>query len=157
MGGFMADRKELAEFTVMVMVENADGRILVQNKKSKSWGGLVFPGGHVERGEFFTDAAIREVREETGLTIRNPRIIAVKQFIDEYRYVVHLFSATEFTGELRSSDEGDVFFLTKEELLSRVDEMPVSFLQMLDIFFGKISATEHCMHRENGEWIQTFK
>ena len=154
----MADRKELAEFTVMVMVEDADGRVLVQNKRSKSWGGLVFPGGHVERGEFFTDAAVREVREETGLSVYDPRIIAVKQFIlDGYRYVVHLFKATGFDGTLSPSEEGEVFFLSKEELLSRADEMPVSFLQMLDIFFGRIDATEHCMYLEDGEWRQIFK
>ena len=155
---FMADRKELAEFTVMVMVEDEYGRVLVQNKKSDSWGGLVFPGGHVERGEFFTDAAVREVREETGLSIQDPRIIAVKQFVlDDYRYVVHLFRATKFCGTLSGSDEGEVFFLSREELLSRSDEMPISFREMLDIFFGRIDATEHCMYRENGEWKQLFK
>ncbi len=153
----MSDRKELAEFTVMVMVEDEHGRVLVQNKNSKSWGGLVFPGGHVEVGEFFTDAAVREVREETGLTILDPRIIAVKQFINGYRYVVHLFRATKFTGELSSSEEGEVFFLSKEELLSRADEMPVSFRQMLDIFFGRVDATEHCMYLDGGEWRQAFK
>lgn len=157
----MPERVENAEFTVMVMVEDSEGRVLVQNKKSKSWGGLVFPGGHVERGEFFTDAAVREVREETGLTVKEPRIIGVKQFIlDGYRYVVHLFRASDFTGELTSSEEGEVFFLTKEELLSRTGEMPVSFELMLDMFFGRTSATEHCMVQDESDperWYSIFK
>lgn len=157
----MSKRTESAEFTVMVMVEDGEGRVLVQNKNSKSWGGLVFPGGHVERGEFFTDAAVREVREETGLTILDPKIVGVKQFIlDDYRYVVHLFRATSFAGKLTSSEEGEVFFLSKEELLSRIDEMPVSFDRMLDMFFGRIEASEHCMYPDpdnEGEWRQEFK
>ena len=157
----MAERTENAVFTVMVMVEDKDGRVLVQNKRSKSLGGLVFPGGHVERGEFFTDAAVREVKEETGLTVLSPRIIGVKQFLmDDYRYVVHLFHASEFWGELTSSDEGEVFFISKEELLSRKDEMPVSFDRMLDMFFGRITATEHCMYPDpdnDGAWLQSFK
>ena len=157
----MSDRIENAEFTVMVMVEDGEGRVLVQNKRSKSWGGLVFPGGHVERGEFFTDAAVREVREETGLSILDPTLVGVKQFLmPDYRYVVHLYRATKFTGELTPSDEGEVFFLSKDELLARKSEMPVSFDRMLDMFFGRIRASEHCMFPDPdspGEWIQTFK
>ncbi len=157
----MSERMENAVFTVMIMVEDGEGRVLVQNKRSHTWGGLVFPGGHVERGEFFTDAAVREVREETGLTITDPTLVGVKQFImPDYRYVVHLYRATEFTGELTPSDEGEVFFLTKDELLSRKAQMPVSFDRMLDMFFGRIRASEHCMYPDpehDGEWLQEFK
>ena len=145
----------------MVMVEDTEGRVLIQNKKSKSWGGLVFPGGHVESGEFFTDAAVREVREESGLTVLDPTLVGVKQFLmPDYRYVVHLYRATRFTGVLTSSDEGEVFFIPKDELLKRKGEMPVSFDRMLDMFFGNIRASEHCMYPDpenEGEWIQAFK
>lgn len=157
----MSNRMENAEFTVMVMVEDAEGRVLVQNKRSASWGGLVFPGGHVERGEFFTDAAVREVREETGLTITDPTLVGVKQFLmPDYRYVVHLYRATKFTGTLAPSEEGEVFFLSKEELMERRAEMPVSFDRMTDMFFGRIRACEHCMYPDpehEGEWLQEFK
>lgn len=141
----MSERTENAVFTVMVMVEDGCGRVLIENKRSSDWGGLVFPGGHVERGEPFVDAAIREVREETGLEIKSPELVGVKQFImPEYRYVVFLFRANDFSGEPCGSDEGEVFWISKEELLSRTDEMPVSFDRMLDMFFCR-SATEMCM------------
>ena len=44
-------------------------RVLVQDRIDPDWPGLTFPGGHVEQGESLTDAVIREVYEETGLTI----------------------------------------------------------------------------------------
>ncbi|MGN0578967.1 MAG: NUDIX domain-containing protein, partial [Ruminiclostridium sp.] len=57
-------RTEKVEFTNMCMIYDGD-KVLVQDKISRSWGGLTFPGGHVEEKEDFTDAVIREVYEET--------------------------------------------------------------------------------------------
>ncbi|MDR1465266.1 MAG: NUDIX domain-containing protein [Oscillospiraceae bacterium] len=59
------------EFTTMVMIQNKHtGKVLVQDRV-KSWKGLSFPGGHVENGESFYDCAVREVKEETGLEVRD--------------------------------------------------------------------------------------
>ena len=55
------------------------------------------------------DAVVREMKEETGLTVIHPRLSGVKQFpIPGGRYVVLLFKATEFRGRLVSSREGDM-------------------------------------------------
>ena len=68
---------------------------------------LRFSSSIVEPGESFVDAVKREMREETGLEIRNPRLVGVKQFpIEGGRYVVFLFRADEYAGSLVSSDEG---------------------------------------------------
>ena len=53
----------------MVMVYDGDSVVVLDRKKS--WPGLTFPGGHVEPGESFYDSAVREVREETGLTVED--------------------------------------------------------------------------------------
>ena len=52
------DRTYKAEIVNMCMVYK-DGLVLVQDKAHDEWGGLTFPGGHVERDESFTDAVIR--------------------------------------------------------------------------------------------------
>ncbi|WP_418569536.1 8-oxo-dGTP diphosphatase [Hominenteromicrobium sp.] len=111
-------RKEMVELTNMCMVEDGKGNVLVQNRLDPNWSGVVYPGGHVEAGESITASVIREIREETGLTIENPTLCGVKQFwLDNgVRYIVFLFRADTFTGELHGSEEGDAFWLPREEL-----------------------------------------
>jgi len=109
---------EGAIFANLCMVCDDAGRVLVQERRSSFWSGVAFPGGHVEPGESFVESVIREVYEETGLRILNPVLCGVKQFPadDGARYVVLLFKATQFTGTLRSSAEGDVFWVPRDEL-----------------------------------------
>ena len=72
-------RTENVELTVLCLIEDGD-RILLQNRIKKDWRGYTLPGGHVEPGESFVDAVIREMKEETGLTILDPRLVGIKQF-----------------------------------------------------------------------------
>lgn len=113
-------RAEPVILTNMCMVTDNQGNVLVQNRKDPNWPGIVFPGGHVEPGESFVDSVIREVREETGITVKNPKLCGVKQFQtrEGERYVVFLFKADQFEGELRSSDEGEAMWLPRSELFS---------------------------------------
>ncbi|MBO4297235.1 MAG: 8-oxo-dGTP diphosphatase [Clostridia bacterium] len=109
-------RTEIVTFTNMCMVRDGN-RVVVQNRIDPGWPGIVLPGGHVEEGESFTAAVIREVFEETGLTIEAPRLCGVKDWYDENgRYVVLLYQADRFSGELRSSSEGEVFWADLGEL-----------------------------------------
>lgn len=99
-------RTENVELTVVCLLEDGD-IILLQDRVKTDWHGYALPGGHVEKDESFLDAVKREMKEETGLEIRNPRLVGLKQFpIDNGRYLVVLFKATEWSGEPTSSEEG---------------------------------------------------
>ena len=130
-------RMEEVELTNMCMVCDGKGNVLVQNKKGdRTWHGWNFPGGHVEQGEFVTPSVIREVREETGLTIENPKLCGIKEFQKEQdgkRFIVFLYVASRFSGELRSSDEGDVFWYPLSEL-KQSKELADGFSEMLPVF-----------------------
>lgn len=107
---------ENVELTVLCLIEDGN-KILLQNRVKKDWRGYALPGGHVEPGESFVDAVIREMKEETGLTVLNPRLVGVKQFpIENGRYVVLLFKVTRWSGELCSSDEGQMEWIKYSEL-----------------------------------------
>lgn len=103
--------------TVMCMLCSGD-KVLVQDKVGSGWHGVNFPGGHVEWGESFSAAMIREFYEETGLTIESPRLAGVKNWFRKggERYIVLLYTAEKFSGDLHSSDEGEVFWVDRAEL-----------------------------------------
>ena len=130
-------RMEEVELTNMCMVCDGKGNVLVQNKKGdRAWHGWNFPGGHVEQGEFVTPSVLREIREETGLTIENPKLCGIKEFHKEQdgkRFIVFLYVASRFSGELRSSDEGDVFWYPLSEL-KRSKKLADGFSEMLPVF-----------------------
>ncbi len=117
-------RTENVELTVLCLITDGD-RMLLQNRVKNDWQGYTLPGGHVEPGESFVDAAIRELKEETGLDIKNPRLVGVKQFpIKDGRYVVLLFKATEYSGTVMSSDEGQMEWVESDRLseINTVDD-----------------------------------
>ena len=108
--------------TNLCMVEDLEnGKVVLQYRspeRYKKWSGYAFAGGHIEEGESLAESVIREVYEETGLTIADPKLVAVKDWSldDGGRYIVFCYKATEFTGQLRSSEEGEVSWVEKNQL-----------------------------------------
>ena len=144
-------RSEAAIFTNMCMISDGNGNILVQDRKNPDWPGITFPGGHVEPGESFTASGIREVFEDTGLTVGNPVLCGVKQFQTrrEERYVVFLDRADRFSGELRSSDEGAVFWIPRQSLTDY--PLAPDFLEMVRVF-EEPSLSEFYYSKNNENW-----
>jgi len=73
-------------------------------------------GGRFEEGESPEDCALREVREETGLTLTRFRYRGIVTFLSsDYPETefMHLFTADEFSGEQIECDEGDLQWVPK--------------------------------------------
>ena len=123
---------ETVEFTNLCMVRDGD-RALVIDRKKEDWPGITFPGGHVKVGESFTEAVIREVKEETGLRIASPRICGMKDWVEDgIRYVVLFYKTEKFDGELISSEEGEVWWEDLKELPNL--DLSLDMEDMLRIF-----------------------
>lgn len=108
---------EKVKLTNMCLIYQED-QILVQMRKKKDWPGLTLPGGKVEKGESFHHAIIREVKEETGLTLLKPILCGIEEFKtdQEDRYLILFYKCNDFEGELKASDEGEVFWIKRNEL-----------------------------------------
>lgn len=147
-------RSEEVELTVLCLVEK-DNKFLLQNRIKDDWRGFAMPGGHIEPGESIIDAVVREMKEETGLTILNPKLCGVKQFpIENVRYIVFLFTVSEFEGELISSEEGEVYWIDKSDIpnLNAVEDLQ----EMLDVMLND-NLTEFQYVIEDDEWKVILK
>ena len=126
------DRTERVELTSLCMIYRGE-ELLLQNRVKTDWRGYCFPGGHVEPGESIVESVVREMREETGLTVKDLHLCGIKQFpIEGGRYLVFLFKTDSFAGELTSSEEGKVEWIHRKDLpkLNTVSD----FMDMLKIF-----------------------
>lgn len=147
-------RTEQVELTCLCLITRGE-EILLQNRVKKDWKGYTLPGGHIEPGESFVDAVIREMKEETGLAIVNPKLCGIKQFpTDEGRYIVLLFKTDEFSGELVSSEEGQMEWIRR----SNLDKInTVSDLKELLYVMEEDSMTEFQYVTENEKWVAVLK
>lgn len=136
--------------TTMCMIRDGD-RLLVIDRAADDWPGVTFPGGHVEPGESISQAAIREVLEETGLTVEAPILCGIKDWEnqDGSRYLVFFYRADRFSGALRSSAEGTVFWIRRDQL--HQCKLSLDFLKMLRIF-EEDGLSEFFYRLEDGAW-----
>lgn len=108
------------EITNMVMLYDRErDTVLVQNR-TRSWPGLAFPGGHLEWDESLARSAAREVYEETGLTVEGLRLCGMIHWSRKNtsrKTLIFYYRAESFSGSLKSSSEGECFWLPLPVLL----------------------------------------
>jgi 8-oxo-dGTP diphosphatase len=80
------------------------------------WNGL---GGKFEPGETPEECVLREVFEESGLSIRSPKLCGLLMFpaFKGHDWYVFVFTANEFTGDLIDSPEGKLEWIPDEQIL----------------------------------------
>ena len=131
----MAERaRETVELMNMCMIRDPEsGKVLVMDKR-QGYRGRTFPGGHLEPGEAVLPSVVREIREETGLTVEKLRLCGVKDWMEKtHRCLLFLFATEHFSGALvPDGEEGPLSWITLEEL--RSSAMAEGFEQTLRVF-----------------------
>lgn len=118
----LPDPGTLPEATLCHLVVGSEGRspsdrrtesgddetLLIRKKRGVGAGQWVGPGGKLEGEETPRECAIREVREEVGIRVRDPEQVgAFAYYSDDWDALVHVFRATEYDGVPRESEEAD--------------------------------------------------
>lgn len=113
----------MSKMTTLCYIEQNDSylmlhRISKQNDANKDkWIGI---GGHFEENESPEECVLREVVEETGLTLLSYRFRGLITFVSdkwETEYMC-LFTADEFEGKLQDCDEGELCWVKKSDINS---------------------------------------
>ena len=113
--------KSVPELTTLCYIIK-DGKYLmmhrVKKEKDINKDKYIGVGGHFEYGESPDECLLREVKEETGLTLTKYRARGIVTFLyggDVVEYM-HLFTADGFTGEVTDCDEGELVWIPKDEV-----------------------------------------
>ena len=134
-----------------------DDEILVQDRKKKDWPGLTFPGGHVKKDENFHESVIREVKEETGLTLQKPILCGIEEYkIDknEDRNIMLYYKCNKFKGKITDSDEGKVFWIKRKDL--KKHKLSLDLLRILKIMESD-ELSELIYDNRNGKYRSYIK
>lgn len=89
------------EIVVAALITDAEGRVLVVKPSHKD--GWIFPGGYVEVGEAPSDALVREIEAEIGVSLKKPvRLLSVDYRGHTDEYVMFIFDGGVFTDEMKA-------------------------------------------------------
>ena len=103
---------------MLCFVCDGDKVLLIEKKRGLGRGKVNGPGGRIEQGETALEAAIRETREEVGITPLNPRHVSTIdfQFADGYALRCHVFLSDSHQGVAVETDEANPFWCSRSEI-----------------------------------------
>jgi 8-oxo-dGTP diphosphatase len=141
--------EDIMKLTTLCYVKNGGKTLMLHRTKKQNdihvgkWNGL---GGHMEQGETPEECIIREVYEESGLKLTNPRLRGILTFPmfdgveDEYTF---LFTANEYEGELIDSPEGILEWIDDSKVpglnLWEGDRLFLEWMEDGRLFSGKLT------------------
>ena len=106
-----------------------DRKVLCIRYKEENIGYIDIPGGKIEEGEISMEAAVREVKEETG--IEDSNLEEVGNVIIEYPdriYNMKVFVTSDYRGNVRNNEENDAFFIDIDDLLKEEQKYAITYL-----------------------------
>lgn len=108
------------ETVLIYLIKDNKYLLIFRNKKKNdiNKGKYIGIGGHIEKGETPDDAVKRETYEETSLTLNSFKYRGKLLFInDDYKEIIHLYTSSEFTGEITSNcNEGTLYWIDRNNL-----------------------------------------
>ncbi len=147
------------ELTTLCYIENDDSYLMLHRIKKANdinegkWIGV---GGHIEFAESPEECLIREVKEETNLTLTSYKFRGVVTFVsgDELCEYMALYTADGFEGDIAPCDEGELHWVKKSDLFDlNLWEGDKIFLKLLidDAPFFSLKL----VYNEDGELIES--
>lgn len=125
------------KLTTLCYIEKDDSYLMLHRVKKENdenhdkWIGV---GGKFEMGESPEECLLREVKEETGLTLMSYHFRGIVTFVSDAwgTEYMHLFTADEYEGTLRECDEGELVWVKKSEIENlKIWEGDKVFLRLL--------------------------
>ena len=160
----MEEGRKLPHVTVGIFPRNSRGEILLI--RSPKWGNLLVAcGGHIEYGEAVEETVIRETKEETGLTVVNPRLLGTLDMVEppgHTKYKAH-FVGLEFVADLsddnqvvklQADEASDHLWATPEDMVKRDDVEPLNKSVIKKYLLAKQSDTCENCERKNTDCLE---
>ncbi len=151
-------RSQQVILTNMCLIEDNHGNIVMQIRDPKrySWSGAALPGGHIESHEGLVESVIREIREETGLIVKNLRLVGMKHWYtkSDERYLVFLYRTSDFEGQIHSTEEGEIKWVARDQL-AKLD-LAYDMINLLRVFEDDDLSELFYRERLDDDFIREF-
>lgn len=142
-------KERISHLNSTVCYLKKDNKVLMI-KFSKKWGNVYAPpGGKFEKGESPLDCITREFKEETGLTLVNPKLQGISYWQDSSEGIIFVYTAEDYEGkQTLTSEEGNLEWIKLEELLTirqfEQNEKFTPYLFRNGLFEGKFLLDDKC-------------